>query len=60
MKAASMRRRLVWALLAAFVGVGAATALVGYRDAHRSVDSVLDAHLLQTARLISAAARWPS
>ncbi len=56
MKAASMRRRLVWALLAAFVGVGAATALVGYRDAHRSVDSVLDAHLLQTAQLISAQA----
>lgn len=52
----SMQRRLVWALLAAFVGVGATTALIGYRDAHQSVDSVLDAHLVQTAQLITAQA----
>lgn len=56
MKQRSLQRRLIWTLLAAFVGVGAATATIGYRDAHRSVDSVLDAHLVQTARLVTAQA----
>lgn len=56
MRPPSLQRRLVWTLLAAFLGVGAVTAAIGYRDAHHSVDSVLDAHLAQTARLVSAQA----
>ena len=52
----SIRRRLVLllslVLAAAWLGIGVAT----YADAHREVDSLLDAHLAQSARLVIAQA----
>lgn len=52
----SIRRRLLWLLLAALaLGWGAAAA-VTYVDAHHEVDALLDAHLRQSARLLVAQA----
>ena len=56
MSAPSLQRRLTIALVGLFVCVGAATGFVGYRDAHRAMDSLLDAHLVQAAGLIRASA----
>jgi len=49
-----MRGRLLGLLLGAVALAWAAVAVVTYRDAHREIDSLLDAHLAQAARLLAA------
>lgn len=56
MRPFSLRRRLLQVVLLA-VGAGwVASAVLSYRDAHRGIDEVLDAHLEQSAGLLIAQA----
>lgn len=50
----SIRARLLGLLLLALAGTWAAIALFTYRDAHRAIDTLLDAHLQQATRLLVA------
>lgn len=54
MAAGSIRRRLLWLLLAALAMAWAASAALAYRAGHREIDALLDAHLRQSARLLVA------
>ena len=56
MSSHSLRRRLTAGLLGALVLTWLAIGALVYRDTHREVDAVLDAHLAQTANLLSAQA----
>jgi two-component system sensor histidine kinase QseC len=48
----SIRGRLLGLLMLALAGTWLAIALLTYRDTHRGIDTLLDAHLQQAARLL--------
>ena len=50
----SVKRRLLFMLLAAITVAWLITVLMSYRDAKRQVDALLDAHLAQAAALLAA------
>jgi len=50
----SVKRRLLFMLLAAVTAAWLITVLMSYRDARRQVDALLDAHLAQSAALLAA------
>ncbi len=50
----SVKRRLLFILLAAVTVAWLITVLMSYRDAKRQVDALLDAHLAQSAALLNA------
>lgn len=52
----SIRGRLLGLLLLALAGTWCVIALFTYRDAHREIDALLDAHLQQATRLLVAQA----
>src|SRR5690242_11540674 len=52
----SVTSRLLVGVLGAVALVWLATAVVSYRDAHREIDALLDAHLSQAATLLVAQA----
>ncbi len=56
MRASSIRRHLLTLLLLTLAGTWLASAALTYRDAHRGIDALLDAHLAQAARLLVAQA----
>src|SRR5262245_28073187 len=55
--APSLRRRLLWLLLLALALAWGGAAVFAYFDAHRAVDTLLDAHMRQSARLLVAQAQ---
>jgi two-component system, OmpR family, sensor histidine kinase QseC len=52
----SIRRRLLWLLLAALSAAWITSAGLAYHYGHREADALLDAHLRQSARLLAKAA----
>lgn len=56
MRRPSIRRHLLTLLLLALSATWLASAALTYRDAHRGIDALLDAHLAQAARLLVAQA----
>jgi|APFre7841882724_1041349.scaffolds.fasta_scaffold48062_1 two-component system sensor histidine kinase QseC len=56
MRRPSIRRHLLALLLLALSATWLASATLTYRDAHRGIDALLDAHLAQAARLLVAQA----
>lgn len=56
MRRPSIRRHLFTLLLLALSATWVASAALTYRDAHRGIDALLDAHLAQAARLLVAQA----
>lgn len=53
MRAPSIRNRLLWSLLTAVGGLWVVASIASYVDAHREIDRLLDAHLAQSAQLLS-------
>jgi len=56
MRPTSIRNRLLWSLLAAVGGVWIVALILSYMDAHRGLDRLFDAHLAQSAQLLSSQA----
>lgn len=57
MAAGSLRRRLLWLLIAALGVAWVVSTTLAYRSGHREIDAMLDAHLRQSARLLEAQSR---
>lgn len=56
MRAHSIRNRLLWSLLGAVGGLWLIAVAVSYVVAHRGLDQLFDAHLAQSAQLLSSQA----
>ena len=56
MRAHSIRNRLLWSLLGAVGSLWLIAIVVSYFDAHRELDQLFDAHLAQSAQLLSGQA----
>lgn len=52
----TIRKRLLWSLLGAVGGLWLIALAASYYDAHRELDQLFDAHLAQSAQLISSQA----
>lgn len=52
----TIRKRLLWSLLGAVGGLWLVALVVSYYDAHRELDQLFDAHLAQSAQLLSSQA----
>jgi len=52
----TIRKRLMWSLLGAIGGLWLIALVVSYYDAHRELDQLFDAHLAQSAQLLSSQA----
>jgi two-component system, OmpR family, sensor histidine kinase QseC len=56
MAAGTIRKRLLWSLLGAVLGLWLVALVVSYYDAHRELDRLFDAQLAQSAQLLSSQA----
>ncbi len=56
MTAGTIRKRLLWSLLGAMGSLWIVALIASYYDAHEQLDQLFDAHLAQSARLLSSQA----
>lgn len=56
MRAGTIRKRLLWSLLSAMGSLWIVALLASYYDAHEELDQLFDAHLAQSAQLLSSQA----